>query len=70
MLYTLGQKSNRVLSIFEHESNMKAVLSRIRQEPLFDAMTNHFLFKTLENVQTQDFMEVWLNIEGKAKSMF
>ena len=64
------QKSNRVLSIFEHDSNMKAVLSRIRQEQLFDAMTNHFLFKTLENIQTQDFMDSWLNLEGKKKSMF
>ncbi len=63
-------KSNRVLCVFEFDSNMKAVLSRIHHDPTFSAMTNHFLFKTLEAVQKGDFIEGWLNVESKQRSMF
>lgn len=63
-------KSNRVLCVFEFDSNMKAVLNRIKNDAIFSEMTNHFLFKTLENVQKGDFTEGWLNVEGKMKSIF
>jgi hypothetical protein len=63
-------KSNRVLCVFEFESNRDAVLSRLHNNPAFAAMTNHFLFKTLEAIRTQDFTEGWLNLESKYKMMF
>lgn len=64
------KKSNRVLCVFEFESNMKAVLSRIRYDPTFSAMTNHFLFTTLEALKKGDFTEGWLNLENKLKIIF
>jgi hypothetical protein len=63
-------KSNHVLCVFEFSSNMNAVLNRIKHDSTFSAMTNHFLFKTLEVLQKVDFTEGWLNVENKVKTIF
>ena len=62
----MGNKSHRVLSVFEFISTKNAVLERIKAENYFVKMPNHFLFKSIETLENPTFSEHWENIKGKS----
>ncbi len=64
--YNMGNKSHRVLSVFEFISTKNAVLERIKAENYFVKMPNHFLFKSIETLENPTFSEHWENIKGKS----
>lgn len=62
------QKSHRILCIFEHESNKKAVLERMQADSVLAELKNHFLLKSLANMHGQTFRDRWDNINGELVS--
>ena len=63
--YGFANKSNRVLSVFEHESIKDAVVGRLQREQVFRNMPNHFLFKSLAEMNAQRMHENWRNLKGE-----
>lgn len=63
------KRAYRILSVFEHESIKQSVMSRMASDDYFMYMSNHFYFKTLEEVQERHFMQNWYNFKGEQKSI-
>ena len=59
-------KSWRVLVVFEHESIMKATIERMNAIPLFQSFTQHFAFKTLDQLQVINLASDWVTCRGEA----
>jgi hypothetical protein len=62
-------RSNRVLAVFGTERTMFSVLKKIQSDPEFQNFSNHFLFKSLENISS-DFHEDWIHIDGRVGRMW
>lgn len=63
-------KSNRVLCVFEEESCMKAVLTRLNTKSAFANYSNHFLFKPLAQVAPENIFQDWTNLNGEHIAIF
>ena len=63
-------KAHRVLAVFEKEGNMKAVLKRVSQMPYFSQISDYFLFKSLEELDSGNFFEGWWNLEGEKRGLY
>jgi hypothetical protein len=61
-------KDNRVLVIFEHESNMQAVLKKLSATTLPDGVERYLFFNLIERVST-DFGYKWLDLNYKQHNL-
>jgi len=73
-LGTVNEKYNynkgyRVLSVFEHESMMQAVMSRLNTDEYFTHMIEHFFFKTTEDIQAKPLLKEWYNFQQQKSSI-
>lgn len=59
----------RTLWVFEYESIMQATLERLVDIPLLKNLTEYFLFKSLEQMET-GFFDNWLNLAREQRKMF
>ncbi len=57
----------RVLSVFEHESMMEAVIERMSEDQYFKNLKAHFLFKSIADLAEGNFMENWFNFQKAYK---
>jgi hypothetical protein len=55
--------ANRVVSVFDNEATLRAVLKRLKELPDFKKFYSHFLFKTLEQLKN-NFYSGWFVISG------
>jgi hypothetical protein len=63
------QSGYRILWIFEHEGAMEAVIKDLHSRPLFEPLTEYFLFKPLSKIGEDIFLS-WRNVAGKERKMF
>lgn len=57
----------RVFYVFEHESSLKAVMERFRENPWIRGFDSHFLFKNTQELE-QDFFSGWRRASGELES--
>ena len=62
------QRAHRVLCVFEHQSNMEAVKTKLRKDSFFSHMTPYFFFKTLKEIN-DTFFDHWTNLNGELSSI-
>lgn len=62
------EKSNRVLTVFEHERTMLSVRQKLNQLRAFQHLTNHFLFTLYKS--NLDFGGCWISLSGEKASIF
>lgn len=62
-------KANRVLSVFEHKSNLEAVLERIKEENFFANLEDFFLFKHLDDLLAEPFSQR-TSLSGETVKMY
>lgn len=64
------QKGYRSLWIFEHQSIMTTTLERLKNDGFFKNMKEYFLFKSLEQISSDNFFEEWLNLAANKRKLY
>ena len=67
--YNHNHAGYRTLWIFENETTMLGTMKRIQSSPFFDNVTDFFLFKPLDKINS-DFWEGWLNAVGEERKLY
>lgn len=72
---TLNQSLNfnsgiRTLWILEHNTTLNKVLDKLEENELFKNLTEYFLFKSIDQINDQDFLKDWINISRKKRSLY
>lgn len=58
------KKGYKVLCVFEHPSNLKAVWNRMQGIEYFTESSHFFHFKSLDDIQNNGFLNGWIDLNG------
>lgn len=64
------KKGYRTLWVFEHESILKATLDRLNKDVFFDRLKEYFLFKSLAQIEKENFFSEWRNLAGIKRKLY
>ena len=62
-------KPYHVLFVIEVPSLMASVVERMKSDPYFTYVRSHFLFKTMEQVKSEDLTDGWINGNGEKQNL-
>ena len=60
---------SRVLCLFKYKSVQLNVMEKLNQDPAFSETKEHFLFKTLDELDTEQFFD-WKHFDGSEAALF
>ncbi|MCF2221066.1 hypothetical protein H9Q08_17405 [Chryseobacterium sp. PS-8] len=63
------EHGSRVLCLFKHKSTQLNVMDKLSKDPLFSETKDHFLFKSLDELETEKFFD-WLLYDGTQAGLF
>lgn len=64
------KKGYRTLWVFEYESTLKATLERAKKISFFSQLKEYFLFKTLAEIEKENFFSEWLNLANIKRKLY